>query len=405
MTAANARDPAWAGGGVGDGITDNSSVFSAITAALPARGGEILIPPGTYNSSAQINLNGKASMSIGGTGGMSGGADTSTILQYTAAGTTPFISARSVAGLYVHDMQILYSNPAFTGNLIDLSTLSADTSYVVFERCFIGGEGVYSAAQLVNMNKAIVVTFRDCIFEKAAYAVVGRTSVGDYCNVVRFENCTFANQTALHVKNAGEAWSFEGCTFEPITNSSGVNVGAGAYGFDGTQTFKGLSFKNCWFGDAPLAGDWLTVSGSGFVFEGNEIGAGLNALRLYKGNGYSIQGNSFKQLTTALLFDPAVGVASPSQYNISGNAYSGVTNMIIGTGGGYIPTGSLIQGSGSDAQLDLFGLPVFTAAVSDASFTATWGTPPNGTVAIEDVTGVRKWCVRVGGTWYKVVIA
>jgi hypothetical protein len=52
VTTANARDPAWAGGAVGDGVADDTvAIQAALATAKAAGGGDVLLPKGTYKIS------------------------------------------------------------------------------------------------------------------------------------------------------------------------------------------------------------------------------------------------------------------------------------------------------------------------------------------------------------------
>lgn len=379
----------------GDGSTDDTAAFAAAKAALGANGGDIYVPPGTYNlGSTGLDFDASRAVRLMGSSGVSAGAATATVLRFSGASGSA-ISGRSSYGLHLSDLMIQYTNADYDGSLIDLSQDTVDTAYGVVERCYIGGLGVRGAACLVDLDKAITMQFRDCVFTSALNGVRGQAGAGSYSNAIAFTNCTFLRHVSQHARNAGEAWTFDGCTFEQLVTSDNTSAGAGAYTHDSGVLAETLTFRGCWFGDANSTGSWITFGGSGLNVYGCQFGNGDQAVTVAGGNakGVAILGNRFESHTTS-----GVGISGTGNedFHIAGNYIAGTTPKVMSIGGTF-PKNSRIQGGDdythqSDAQ-------ILTATVTDASFPFT---PIDGQHALELVAGTVKACWRVDGSWVKV---
>jgi hypothetical protein len=425
-------------GAAGDGVADDTTAIQAAISALPTTGGTLYFPPGDYLFSSTLSFDGKRSVRLLGANGLSNGAQATTRFVYSGAGTRA-ISARSTAGFTLDGIQVTYSNASFAGVLIDLSNSSGtDTAGALISNAFISGAtGISGASSLVLLNKAINTTIQNVNFGRGDIAVKGRTTSGDYSNVIRIRDCQFNGQTTTAIANAGQSWLIEGCTFEPIASGA-----AGAYavvgGISGANVVK---FDGCWFGDASSSGTWIAYSGNGLNVTGNYMSGGAIGISVvstcagtdisgnqiksmttgvsFLGNssGTSIRGNDFESMTTGIAFaqtTTGAGVhgnafaitltnaitlvgTSGSAVNITGNDILSTTNGVVVSGA--MPSSSIIQLKSGNQQ---YFMSLFTVAgaVTDGAFP---GTPPNGTMALDSTNS--KLYIRVGGTWKGVTVA
>lgn len=286
---------------------------------LGTNGGTIFFPSGHGTFSASFpSFAGTRGFILRGTGGLNSGASPPTRLTYTGTGTRA-IDARSSNGFQIKDIQLMYNNVGFTGVFIDYSQSTVDAHYGLLERCYIGGESVFGASALVSYNDAIIQNAKDCVFGPAQVAIKGVNSGSDYSNIISVDNCTFVQQVVSSVINAGQSWSFRGCTFEPLASGA-----ASAYN-QVTSSSAGLSFIGCWMGDASASGNWISWSGSGLHLAGNVINTGAKGLNVAGSSNFGIHitGNQFANIPTAI--DLGTG---QSRCVVLGNDYQTVTNRI-----------------------------------------------------------------------------
>ena len=130
--------------------------------------------------------------------------------------------------------------------------------------------------------------------------------------------------------------------------TGGVAAGAGALSC--AFSASGLTFGDCWFGDATAVGLWIQFVGSGLVVLGNYIGSGALGVSLSSGSttGVVIIGNLFDQCTNA------IGISGSGNANwvVAGNQFS-TTGIALSVA--TLPTRSLIQDDAS-STLQHFGL-------------------------------------------------
>jgi len=136
------------------------------------------------------------------------------------------------------------------------------------------------------------------------------------------------------VQGGGEAWTFDGCTFEGLLSGA-----AGGLYCSGPETaFNGLVVTGCWFGDATAGGAWLDMCANGALISGNFISgnkSAVTALALRKSVGVQICGNLFAVLAAAIDFvQPCQDIVV--QGNICNTVGTGLRNA------DNVPTGSLV---------------------------------------------------------------
>ena len=194
------------------------------------------------------------------------------------------------------DLTLYVASVRYNSSLVRVrNSGTTDPAGTVFERVvFQGQSGGLSAG--VYLDTSIMTRFVDCWFLFGDVGVLGQNAAGGgYANAVEFVGGQFRGQVTAGARHGGTAWSFRNVTFEQLLSGAGV-----AFSCTSNTPQDGLSFVGCWFGDATVAGTWVTVYGHGFSFTGNfmfgvnsttHIGIALNAVK-----GFSIIGNTFKFL-------------------------------------------------------------------------------------------------------------
>ena len=247
-------------------------------------------------------------------------------LLYT--GTAPeFISLKSASGIELRDLYIQASNSQFTGSLINADKMGTpnanDASYVLCNNCQFTAP--HAAHALVRLNNTISSRITNCRFLGGQVGILGRDN--GYSNAIVIDNCSFGNpagsgQAVASIKNAGEAWLIQSCTFEPLQS-----LAPGAYKQDLNYQALQVSFICNWIGDSTQPGTAIQVNAAGLVIAGNHIflnsQPGDTGIVLNGGEGVSIIGNYVQGATTSLEFAGNVFGAS-----VQGNSFNAITTAI-----------------------------------------------------------------------------
>lgn len=378
-------------GAVGSGSTsDDTDEIEAAIAALPANGGTLFFPRGRYRCSRPLNFDGKRSVVLAGEGGLSGGATPASQIVYIGSGAR-FVSARSTAGFTIRDLSVSYES-GFSGTLIDLSALSGglDTQLTRIENSLVGSGGPsVRTALLVDLARTISSSFDNVLFSGGETAVRGKTSVPVYSNVIGFRACEFVNIENVPVRNPGQAWSFDGCTFE---GRPGGDAGACACG---DISANSLTFTGCWFGDATAAGTWIGFRGAGLSVRGCYVAHGAVGVQVGPNTiGVEISGNSFGPLGKGVEF---IG-ENNRDVVVLANQWNGVTSPIVY---GAPLLNGIVQcdGNGNHFNELLRALRMAGGAPIDGYWQSA---PPNGTFYLD--TANHRLYVRDGGTWRYVTL-
>lgn len=352
-------------GARGDGRHDDAPAVIAARRALTDSGGTVLFPPGTYRCARTLDFDDSRSIQLRGAGGVSGGASQASILRAANPGA-PLVSARSAIGLGITDLALIREAPASAAPLVDLSHGGSelDAQQVTIARCFLSG--AIGRADLVRLSRAHSVSLYDCVLEGGGVALVGRQTRAEYSNVVRVVNCTFLENAEAHVRDPGQAWSFIGCTFEPLRRDPQGRRPAGAIvvspGFGATAT----TVHGCWFGDADDVGDWIRWSGAGLSVTGCYISTGGTGIRLLGSSnaGMVVTGNHFAAMTTAI--DAGEGNAGLVAV---GNGFDERVGTRLAFAGA--PAGSIYENRG---KLSVYG-PVLLGSPPAPSISSGQGSP------------------------------
>jgi hypothetical protein len=375
-------------GGTADESADSTVAIQAAIDALPAAGGTIIVD-GKFRYSAPLNADGRRLRFIG-LGGISAGGGCASRLNYTGT-THPAISGVSSVGLQFADVQLVYTGNMAGNYLIDARGTAADpTSFLLFERCYLGGEGTSSANTLVAIANANISIFDACVFANAGTAVRGRESNTQFSNVALFFGCTFKEMTVMPILDPGESWYFDdGCTFEPLASGAAGAIAlqqtAPPFTGPGESPLKHLSV-NGWMGDANAAGDWITVAGFDIKI-GGRIGNGAHVFHI-TGPTQGLEVTASVEATTNL---GTVVAGAHSGWRIEPTIIGAVGPIQFAAGS--FPDRSRVNNP-TDHYYLLGIVPVLAGAVNDAAFPDT---PPNGTIAIN---GTGQFCWRSGGAWH-----
>lgn len=324
----------------GTGCDDGPAIQAAIT-ALGSGGGTILFPSGlTFNLMTGINLDQSTGVELRGTN-----ADQSTIVFSASSGSA--ITGRSSSGLRLSNLYIQYTNPSYTGNLLDFdgSTYHSDTGYLLIDNCTVsGGPASGIAHSLVYLKNTIISTIQRSRFMYGDVGIRGFDT--GYANAIQIRDNAFRYQTTSSIRNAGESWLIESNTFEPRVDGS-----AGAYSQDATYYAYTPSFVSNWFGDANSNGTWVQTGPIiGLNFAANRLYGGATGLDVGKNTeGVTIQGNRW-DVPQRIKFNLYVFGATVTGNDFGGaegiSGYGNVLDLHVeGNWGGHgVVTGSNIEG-------------------------------------------------------------
>ena len=328
------------------GTDDTAAIQSAIN-SLPAFGGKILFPSGyKFRCASPLALDRKAGIHLVGTGG--GQQTSANTLVYTGAGdvSSSFISMKSSVGLKFINMDIVATNPAFLGVVVngDRAAGLPEPGLQLFLMDFSSVSGPVNAKALLRLNETISSKITNSKFSGGQIGILGRD--GGYSNMITLDNNFFIFQGTASIKNAGEAWAVKHNTFEPLRDG---RIGVYTQNLTPNDFALGFNFKNNWVGDPRTAGGTaIEVKAVGGEISGNFFyseNVASTFIKLHNSEGFSITGNEFFANSST-----AIDVASTSYgLSITGNnirTFRSVTNapnaVDLALLGNHDLTGSLI---------------------------------------------------------------
>jgi hypothetical protein len=312
--------------------TPEAGIIQATLANLPAAGGVIWLPQGSFcNDSSPVTIN-KPNVKIMGpvraTG--NGGVSNQNVSRLNYTGTAArYIDARSIVGLGLINVHLTYSSASFAGSLVDVSSNNIGVTvgaFATIEGSFLGTDtNRTGTATLLNMGQTVDAKVDGAFFYHGAPAILGGVTAGQN-TVATIRKSWFSLGDGVAISGCGESWTLEENAFEATPGGLGV-----AFQTISTLPCKAMVWKNNWFGDVSVGGGtWIDVWANGFTFIGNRIagdtGNLTNGISLNASKGIFIGGNDFDFLNIAINCTTAV----------DGGSITG--NRMGGSGGGTITT-------------------------------------------------------------------
>lgn len=329
--------------------TDDTATIQGLVNALPqtgnseTSGGTIIFRPNrTYTLKSTINCDKTDNVRLMSLGGILGGA--ALVADFSAGSTDAMISARSSNGFEIHGGFGLVNNDAtYAGTVVDLSTIPAlinsqntVNAHISTSRIDLPSNGTITAVGIRLTNAQTCVISR-MITTGGADGIRGTDTAADFCNSITVKDrCYFGGQSNAAIHNPCQAWTVNGCVFEPMLNGH-----AGALYVDGaTAPIQGLNYTGNSHQDADnlpaggTNGQWVTVHGHGMLIAGNYFQSGWEDVLVSAfSDGVSITGNYVNSVGNAA-WD--LGAGSPTRVFIAGNGYDGgVPSIVVGAAGAH----------------------------------------------------------------------
>lgn len=309
----------------GDGVTDDTAAIQAAINTVAPVGGEVVFPRSTgwYKLTGPLSLAGLRAVRLVGLGGATAGAQGASMLRFTGTSSDTILDMSGAVGCHLADFQITWTGD-FTGHAIKHWT---DAQNCSFERMLLAGSA-NTAASCINFKNSYSSRVVACRFGGAVYGLLGRGDgdTGAYANVIEVLGCVFgtASLVAGHIRNIGQGWVIQGCTFEPLVDGS-----ANTLSFGGTLAANGLLYAGNWHGDANGLGTWVDLRGNGLNVQGNYFATGALGIDLsnYPNFGVNLQGNTFDTMATGIKLPGSGGYACYG-LSILGNSFPNVTTPI-----------------------------------------------------------------------------
>lgn len=360
--------------------TNDTAAWTQAVAMMPSRGGEIFHPGGEFSSIVSgsfPSLFQKKNITIKGVGGQSDAGGQGSRILLTGAPADRYIDARQSVGIRFENLQIIYTNAAFTGHLLDFGNAAGqgtDTRYAAFSNCFFGGNPTSSASgaqSLLFLQNAHSIDAYKCSFMEAQVGVLGRTTNAEFSNRIGLYGCLFWNNYIAHIKNADSAWTISGSTFEGLKDGTG-----GMYKHDPGVVAQAVVFRDNWAGDVVVpSGPQITYSGDCLVLDGNRIGAehvSASFISLDENNchGIIIGGNNFVGPGGPIVqFGTTTGhtgVILPNEYDNAGPMTSGTRppNFTVYKADGYLDT-MMVGGNAAIGATPAAGVQLNAAGYAD----------------------------------------
>lgn len=175
-------------GAVGDGVTDDAEAIQAAIDALPSGGGKVYLPPGTYSTGAQLDVDVAGAWLVG--------AGPGTIIKPTASVTTGISMAAAKTGLF--DFKLDTTVGTALSDAIN-ATSAADSSWI--SRLSLLGDATDSVGNgRVVINAATGFIVSDCVFDGLGVAAL---IIRDSTGVVKIINNEFINyRLGVFIQNA-----------------------------------------------------------------------------------------------------------------------------------------------------------------------------------------------------------
>jgi hypothetical protein len=205
-------------------LDDIVQAFGSANALEAANGGVITLPFGRLRTASPLTINGNADVTIVGQGAniLKGFKRAPSEIEYTGADARfMHVTSNWARGFRLKDVAIRYSNPLFTGTLLELSNVAAMLENVALFNPQLDGAGdLFSAGTLLRISTDMELALFDRVyFGGAVEAVRFATGAGNVRGPITFTRCW--------VYDMAERWivtealndlvlAFHGCGFDQL---------------------------------------------------------------------------------------------------------------------------------------------------------------------------------------------
>lgn len=199
------------GGAAGD--------IQAAIDAMPAAGGIIQLGAGTYTPTSLVSATPDRSILIRGMGSVTAGADAPTVISYTGTGSGSFVTLPlTIAGGF-RDLEIKYTNSAFSGVLVDLyggSAAGADTTQFLMDNVVLWGPHAGTeTATLLRVAQTTQMSLHRVDFNGGGIAIQG-------ARVLDVTSVSVANPTTITTAQAHGWTTGNSIYFGGLTTSAAI---------------------------------------------------------------------------------------------------------------------------------------------------------------------------------------
>lgn len=326
-------------GAAGNGTTDDTAAIAAAIAAVPASGGTVFFPSGTYRITSALTM--KSNLHLVGAG-----QQASQITQATA--NTAILTGVDIRGLAIADLQINGTGAGTGGGIVLTLSVNPATNYLHFTRLTVyncGGTGI-------NVQNGIVSTFDlvqvvNCLghgfwFHGAAGAGAGTSCQFRGCYANNNNQSGFFIDTMTYCEFSACASEGNGIEFD-IANCNGIalngcgtevtrNVNASYPGISYRLTnVVGCTLSACFVYAGQTHGLWITGNSANIVVLGfEEIVPSVNMI-----DSIRVDAGSF-----ATLVGYRVATAVSLAANTTQTLDNGAGNMVVR--GTFSPVGDMV---------------------------------------------------------------
>jgi hypothetical protein len=335
-------------------VSATGADLGALVTAVAANFITYRFGPGIFPWSTAIDLDTFIGVTLEGAGGRqnenkgSVGGRGATQFKWTPASGQAF-SAVGTQGLTLRSISFQYTSASYasgdgtedaiafmTNEGIDHST---PTRHTVIEDCYFGATGsgkLDSAGPLLDVNKTVNITIRNCLFVGGAMQLRSHHTItaDDFANVVEVTGCRFSrhkSESWPSFYGSGISWTFRNCHWEPSQNGQ-LYIHKTV-----VENFQGLTFVDCWVGDQSGASHTNTTliewHGYGLTIMGGHISV-QNDYSIVKVNSSTATGLTIENVDIEGQGDCTNGLIdasanSPKNVRLQGILYS-ATPLISG---------------------------------------------------------------------------
>jgi hypothetical protein len=308
-----------------DGSTDDRN---AIQAAIDAMTGPGYIDiPAVCAFNTTLDFKGHPNLVLRGQGGISGGGNTPSALEYGGTGARA-IDWRDASAPTISGLTIFATNSGFTGKLVDFGATNPGTtisSLVNIDNVTIGATFIGTPPTCVNIPEAYEVTINRVNFSRCGPALKLQDILGRNVRV-KITDSQFTTHTGPAIVDCGESLTFLSNVFE-----ADVNGRANTFSNNSARPCKGMLTEANWHGDViTTGGTQYTITASGFTSLSDRV-AGTNGTTigytLVGGTGYNWTGGAYDTLSA--IFNCT---SSPAGMEWHSNTAEGTFGWVSGTG-------------------------------------------------------------------------